>query len=158
MVVEDRIRRLERDVADLLNAVRNLPDEALYLEPSDGEWSIMQNLAHVAEMLPYWAHQAEAIDRAPGQRFGRTHDDPVRISAIEEHSNDFIEAMLTRIETAAQDCIATLKALPPGAWSKSGAHPSRGSMTVEQVVDAFIVGHVEAHRRQVEDALDAVRA
>jgi uncharacterized damage-inducible protein DinB len=158
MAVDEQMRRLERGVSDLLSRVRGLPDEALYREPSDGEWSIMQNLAHVAEMLPYWAHQAERINAAPGQPFGRTHDDPVRIGEIEAHSNDVLDEMLTRIESAARECIAILQALPAEAWSKAGVHPSRGSMTVTQMVDAFVVGHIEAHARQVEDALEAVRA
>ena len=158
MTPEERIERLQRGVADLLGAVRNLPDEALYREPTDGEWSIMQNLAHVAEMLPYWAHQAEAIDRAPGQPFGRTHDDPVRIGEIDAHANDVLELTLTRIQAAADECIAVLRGLPMEAWAKSGIHPSRGEMTVEQMIDAFVVGHVTAHARQIADALDAVRA
>ena len=158
MTPELRIERLERGVADLLSTVRDLPDEALYREPTDGEWSVMQNLAHVAEMLPYWAHQAEAIDHAPGQPFGRTHDDPVRIGEIDAHSNDVLELTLSRIQGAANECVSILRALPAEAWPKAGIHPSRGQMTVEQMIDTFVVGHVEAHLRQVHDALDSVKA
>jgi uncharacterized damage-inducible protein DinB len=155
---DERIARLQNGVKQLLDDVRNLPDEALYRDPPDGEWSVMRNLAHVAEMLPYWAHQAEAIARAPGEPFGRTHDDPQRIGAIEEHSDDVLEETVTRIEASAAECLEVLRALPPDAWSKAGEHPSRGTMTVEQMVDAFIVGHVAAHVRQVEEALEAVEA
>jgi uncharacterized damage-inducible protein DinB len=155
---DERIARLQHGVKQLLDDVRNLPDEALYRDPPDGEWSIMRNLAHVAEMLPYWAHQAEAMMRSPGKPFGRTHDDPVRIATIEEHSNDVLEVMLASIQASADECVSALRALPVDAWSKEGEHPSRGVMTVEQMVDAFIVGHVAAHVRQVEEALEAVEA
>lgn len=158
MTPDERIARLQHIIKQLLDEVRNLPDEALYRDPPDGEWSIMRNLAHVAEMLPYWAHQAEAIARVPGERFGRTHDDPERIGAIEEHSNDVLEEVIARIQASADECIDVLRRLPPQAWSKSGLHPSRGEMSVEQMVDAFVVGHVAAHRQQVEAALAAVEA
>lgn len=158
MTVEDRIARLERDVARLIEDVRSLPDEVLYREPSDGEWSIMSNLAHVAEMLPYWAHQAEAIAGSPGARFGRTHDDPLRIGAIEAHSNDVLEQILAQIGQARDECVRVLRALPADAWLKAGEHPNRGSMTVEQTVDAFISRHLSEHVKQVEAARDAVIA
>ena len=155
--VEVRIRRIERGVEQLLADVRDLPDEALYLDPPDGEWSIMRNLAHVAEMLPYWAHQAEVILAAPAKPFGRTHDDAQRIGSIEEHSNDVLEAALERISNGAAECVKTLRALPAEAWALSGVHPNRGEMTVTEMVDSFLAGHVEAHVRQVEDVLDSLR-
>ncbi len=154
--VEAQIRRIEHGVAQLLGDVRNLPDEALYLDPPNGEWSIMRNLAHVAEMLPYWAHQAEAIAAAPGKPFGRTHDDPQRVGSIEEHSNDVLEEIVARIGDAADECVRTLRGIPGDAWSLSGQHPSRGMMSIDQMVDAFLAGHVEAHARQIEDVLALV--
>lgn len=158
MTAEERIARIERAVEQLLARVRDLPDEALYREPADGEWAIMSTLAHVAEILPYWAHQAEAINRAPGQPFGRPLDDPGRVGPIAEHGNDPLEAATGAIRASADECVRTLRGLPPDAWAKSGIHPTRGAMTVEEVVDSFLAGHVEAHLRQIDEALEALSA
>jgi hypothetical protein len=82
---EDRIARLERGIKGLIARLEGLPDQALYQAPAAGEWPVMSTLAHVAEMLPYWAHQCERVARTPGAAFGRTHDDPGRLAAIAEH-------------------------------------------------------------------------
>jgi len=158
VTAEERIARIERAVEQLLADVRNLPDEALYREPEDGEWTIMSTLAHVAEILPYWAHQAEAIARAPGEPFGRPLDDPQRVGFVAEHGNDQLEVAVGEINASAEECLRTLRALPADAWAKSGIHPSRGAMTIEDVVDSFLAGHVEAHVRQVNAALEALSA
>jgi hypothetical protein len=158
VTAEERIARIERAVEQLLADVSDLPDEALYREPDDGEWTIMSTLAHVTEILPYWAHQAEAINRAPGQPFGRPLDDPGRVGPIATHGNDSLEAATGAIRASADECIRTLRALPADGWTKSGMHPTRGPMTVEELVDSFLAGHVEAHVRQVNEALDALSA
>jgi hypothetical protein len=83
MTAEERIERLERGVQRLLSEIERLPAEVLYREPNPGEWPVMSILAHVAEMLPYWAHQAEGVARAPQVSFGRTHEDADRLGAID---------------------------------------------------------------------------
>src|SRR5207244_13356675 len=84
---KERTQRLEASVQRLLQEIERLPADVLYREPRPGEWPVMSTLAHVSELLPYWAHQAERIARSPGVAFGRTHDDPERVGAIDQHAN-----------------------------------------------------------------------
>src|SRR5262249_45806082 len=79
---------LERTVHDLLGEIEALPADVLYREPVPGEWPVMSTLAHLAELLPYWAHEAADLARSPGKDFGRTHDDPRRLGAIAQHGHD----------------------------------------------------------------------
>jgi len=134
------------------------PTTLLYQQPAAGEWPVMSTLAHLEEMLPYWAQQAQAIAAAPGQPFGRTHDDPVRIGAVTSHGHDALEAIVPRIRDSLDECLRLLRGLPSEAWQATGLHPSRGSMSVSQVVDAFLVRHAEEHAAQVRAALAALGA
>ncbi len=39
----------------------------LYQAPAQNEWTIMQNLAHIVEFMPYWAGEIEKLVAAPGE-------------------------------------------------------------------------------------------
>lgn len=116
----------------------------------------MSTLAHLEELMPYWAHQAEAIVAHPGKPFGRTHDDPDRIAAVDQHGHDRLDEIAPRIRASLEECVRVLEGLPPDAPDVAGVHPRRGSMTVAEMVDAFLVRHVEEHAAQVNETLAAL--
>ena len=80
---EDRIAHVERIVRRLVSEIEQLPSEVLYREPEPGEWPVMSTLAHLEELLPYWAREAADLAKAPGKAVGRSHDDPRRIGAVQ---------------------------------------------------------------------------
>src|SRR5919199_501307 len=153
---EERIHRLQASVQQLLTEVERLPADVLYREPRAGEWPVMSTLAHVAEILPYWAHQAEHVVRNPGAPFGRALEDPGRIAAIDQHSRDSQEAIVARTRGGLNESGSTLRSMPADAWSTVGQHPRRGSMTVDQLVQAFLLDHVDEHAAQVAAAVTAL--
>jgi hypothetical protein len=55
-------------------------------------------------------------------------------------------------EAALRDLIAGLDA---SAWERRGIHPTLGSMTLTEIIEAFLVGHLEQHADQL-DSLDSV--
>ena len=156
MSAEEHIQRLERSVNQLISEIERLQADVLYRPPSEGEWPVMSTLAHMAELLPYWAHQAAAIAARPGEPFGRTHDDPDRIGAVQEHGQDSLDTAVNRIRASLEECVSLLRALPAEGWSHSGQHAIRGPMTVEQLVDAFLVNHAEEHAVQVQASVKTV--
>src|SRR5205823_1082285 len=84
------------------------------------------------------------------QPFGRTHDDPERIRAVEEHAGESLEKAIELVQEALRECVQTLRAIPAEGWRRTARHARRGELTVEQFVDMFLVEHVEEHRRQAE--------
>jgi uncharacterized damage-inducible protein DinB len=155
---EERIERLEASVQRLLADVERLPADVLYREPREGEWPVMSTLSHVAEILPYWAHQAEHIARAPGAAFGRTHADADRLAAIEQHRRDSLEAMVARIRAALAESVSILRRVPADAWATAGQHPTRGAMTADDVIQKFLLEHVEEHAAQISATQEALSA
>ena len=155
---EERARRLETAVEGLLQRVEGLDGDAAYQEPGGGEWSVMKALAHVAEILPYWSRQARAVadGERGGQPFGRTHEDPDRIAAVEEHAHDPLDEVLPRLRSGLAEAAMALRAIPPEGWVRRGLHSRRGAMTVEQIVDLFLIEHVEEHAGQVQAVMDSL--
>jgi uncharacterized damage-inducible protein DinB len=150
-----RAAQLEAEVQSLLRQAETLPADALYTPPAPGQWSAMQILAHVAELVPYWASQARAVAQRTqdDQPFGRTEDDPDRLEAIERHARDRLEDVLSLMSLGLDEACALLRAIPDEGWSRTAHHPTRGEMSVEEIVARFLLDHVVSHQRQLAEAV-----
>ena len=158
MTADEQIARVDRTVRQLLNEVESLPADVLYGEPEPGEWPVMSTLAHLAELLPYWAHEAADLASNPGRPVGRTHEDPQRLGAIEEHSRDSLADILPRIRQGLEDCLATLRTIPEEGWGSAGPHVRGYSITPREMVERFVVHHAEEHASQIHATLGVLRA
>jgi uncharacterized damage-inducible protein DinB len=158
MTAEKYIVPVERTVEQLLKEIEQLPKDVLYREPAPGEWPVMSTLAHLAELLPFWAHEAADIARSPGNPVGRTHDDPRRLGAIEQHGADTLADMLPRIRAGLDECRNTLRGIPDDGWDAVGQHIRSGPITAAQVVQSFVVNHAEEHAAQIRATLHTLRA
>jgi hypothetical protein len=158
-LTDDRVSRIETAVQQLVDTAESLPAQVLYAEPEPNEWPVMSILAHVVELMPYWAKQALEVSRRPAdsQPFGRTHDDPDRIGAVQQHGRDSLDSMLPRVRVACAEAVDLLRQIPSDRWSRTARHANRGDMTVEQIVDQFLVSHVEEHLSQARAAISALQ-
>jgi uncharacterized damage-inducible protein DinB len=148
---EERAERLDAAMQILLNRAETLPQDVR--PPSgSGDWSVMQILGHVAEFVPYWAGQAQAIALRPanGQPFGRPTNDPDRLEAVDKYVNDPPRKIVPLLRTGLSEAQALLRAIPEEGWQRTARHPTRGEMTVEQIVDQFLIDHVVEHSRQLD--------
>src|SRR5258708_8538507 len=70
---------VQKSYADLNQLIdgplAGLDASKLYQAPAENEWTIMQNLAHIVEFMPYWAGEIEKLVAAPGETFARTPQD-----------------------------------------------------------------------------------
>jgi DinB superfamily len=129
-----------------------LPDDALTdPDPDSGErWDRGQVLAHVAEMLPYWAQQAELVAAGRQTEFGRVRSDPDRVAAIERDRRDDPARLLARVDEGVAAVLALLERLDDQALAATGHHQTLGDMTVGELVDRFLVDHLEEHADQLD--------
>lgn len=141
-------------------ATEPAPEALTDADPSSGErWDRGQVWAHLAEFIPYWIEQTRpVIDGQPSGepvRFGRTHTDPQRIGAIERDRREPV----AELWAATREHIALLRTflgeLSPDQWAAVGQHRTRGAMSVSQIIEEFLVGHLEQHADQLEGLRDA---
>jgi threonine dehydratase len=155
-----RLGAVERRLTE--HAVRPLPDGLTDPDPGASErWEAGQVWAHLAEFPGYWHGEVRkvAAARASGAAepipFGRTKTDPGRIAAIERERRTDPGELLRRVTAQIAEVSTTLTGLPDDAWGARGAHPARGEMTLTEIVDRFILGHLEEHADQL-DGLELV--
>jgi hypothetical protein len=139
---------------------RGLPSGLTEPDPGGTErWEAGHVWAHLAEFPAYWLGEvrrviaeAEAGDHA-APRFGRVKTDAGRLAAIERDRHTDPAALLERVRGSLADVVDAARGLPDAHWRLTGAHPTRGEMSVERIVEHFIVEHLEEHA----DQLDALR-
>jgi hypothetical protein len=157
----DEIRRSVDDsyerIMDLIeNRLKKLDHEQLYLPPAENEWSVMQSLAHIVEIMPYWANEIEQLADKPGQKFGRVMSDEARLRAIAEHGDDELaqaEAVLPGSYARMKEVLADLT---DADLAKTGVHSKYGERPLEWFMREFVTDHLRNHLTQLQECLIAV--
>lgn len=149
------LARLDAVEARLSRAAAGDPPPGLTdPDPDSGErWEAGQVWAHMAEFVPYWQQQAEVVIGAASPDpvpFGRVKTDPGRIAAIERERRTAPLDMMARVRATAEGVRVFASELEPDEWQARGLHQTRGEMTVEQILQRFIVHHLEEHADQLE--------
>ncbi len=148
----DRLDAVERRLVRLADQPQ--PSGLTEPDPKTGErWDAGQIWAHLAEFLPYWIAQARLVlasrtsDPIP---FGRVKSDPGRLAAIERWRTEPPSVLLERVRAGVVQSRAFLTALDPWDWSARGVHSTLGVMDLRQIVEEFVVSHLEEHATQLE--------
>ena len=154
---EAQARRLE-SVSEGLTALLNQPEvvRRLRAAPGENEWSAMQVLGHVVEMLPYWLNHCQGlITAAEPPQFGRTLDAPERLAGVDRGATGSPDELLRLLNDEVQTTARAIRQMATAERGKKGLHPRRGEMTVADIVEVFIVAHAEDHLAQVRAALQS---
>jgi hypothetical protein len=147
-----RLTEAERRLAEHADA----PLPAGLTDPDPGaeeRWEAGQVWAHLAEFPGYWLAQAERVIALPTNEpvpFGRVKTDRGRLDAIERDRHTDPAALLDRVRRSLAGVTEAARAWPPEAWTRRGAHPVRGEMTVRSIVEQFIVDHLDEHADQLD--------
>jgi hypothetical protein len=124
-------------------------------DPSSGErWDSGQVWAHCAEFVPYWIEQARAVIAAyQGEPvpFGRTKLDEGRITAIERDRRQPTGVLWSETHSGIERLRQMLAGMDGTAWGARGLHPTLGVMSMERIVEEFLVGHLEQHADQLDE-------
>ena len=153
----------EIDRAALIAAIAALPDqlEALVAQLSPevlttpflkGEWSVAQNIHHLADS------HANSFIRC---KLILTEDHPT----LKPYDQDAWAALPDASDAEVADSLLLLRGLhnrwtrfwqtlPADAWSRSGLHPHNGIMSLEHLLQVY-AAHGRAHLDQIERTLAA---
>jgi hypothetical protein len=124
-------------------------------DSDEARWGPGEVLSHLAEMVPYWLGEIERIlaGNAEPVPFGRVATNPVRIALVERDRSVPSRELYDRIDGDLQRFDRRWRTLSPAELARRGLHPSRGELTVAEMPDRFIVGHLADHVRQLEEIL-----
>ncbi len=133
-----------------------LEPEKLYKSPAEDEWTIMQNLAHIVEFMPYWANEIEKLVAKPGQNFGRTAKQEARLQAIRDHSRDTLAQIRDALPGGYARLEEVLGNLKDGDLKLTGHHVTYGEKSLDWFIEEFVTRHLVNHLEQIKGCLAAV--
>ena len=154
--IMERLELVEQRLAE--HAEGPAPDGLT--DPDEGgteRWEAAQVWAHMAEFVAYWQAQLEkVVDGYSGTPvpFGRMKDDPGRIGGIEAGRHTPIRQLMEQVHDEISVTRRYLPTLTHEQWQSVGLHPRRGEMQPAQMVEVFMLDHLEEHA----DQLDGLRS
>src|SRR6266478_7671202 len=145
--VQSSYNELNQLIADQLVP---LDPAKLYQRPTDDEWTIMQNLAHIVEFMPYWAGEIEKLVAAPGETFGRTAQDEGRLGAINERGSDSLGQIKAALPGSYARLDEVLSRLRDSDLELTGQHVRYGEKPVEWLIVEMVTEHLRGHVEQIK--------
>jgi hypothetical protein len=120
-------------------------------------WYPPEVLAHLTEMLPFWFGEVERI-MAGGPEpvpFGRVATNELRIGVIERDRTLPFRELYARIESIVGRAIARLSQMTDADLERPGLHPRKGIVTIGQIMNDSMAGHLMEHVHQIDALLAA---
>ena len=155
--IRQSVQKSYADLNQLIDGpLASLDTSKLYQVPAENEWTIMQNLAHIVEIMPYWAGEIEKLVATPGQNFGRTAQDERRLAAINERGTDSLEQIKAVLPGSYARLDEVLSSLRDSDLELTGQHIRYGEKPVGWLVEEYVTGHVNGHLEQIKGCLAVV--
>ncbi len=146
------------ELTELINGeLSELDPTLLYLKPAPTEWTVMEILAHLLELMPYWGDEIEKLVANPGQNFGRTQEDEVRLAAVHNHGSEKLDYIKAALPGSFARLEEVLSKLQDSDLALTGVHSRRGEQTLEYFMPDFVTAHLKAHVSQIRQTLNALK-
>lgn len=141
MLSESTILRLETQLDVIFLLLSDATPEAVMFRAASGEWSVHENLAHLARHHAVFLERLHRIlaENAPKLDRYRAEDDP----RWSEWSCLPTEEVLSRIKALRREIVRVIKGLSEVETSRVGIHPLFGEMRVAGWLEFFLLH--EAH-------------
>lgn len=133
--------------SDLLTACQDVPDADLHRRPQEGEWAIIELLAHLPDVDRYYLSQARKLRDVPGHTFVHFDEDGwarENADAIERDGH----AIRLAMAAAHDEVVRWARSLTPEELDREGGHPRRGSISVREMLQR-IANHDRTHTEQI---------
>ena len=150
---ETWLARMSACRAALADLAGDFPAMLSTADAATGErWTGGQIAAHIAEILPFWLGEADRIVSSDQPRVGRTKKAPERLEAVARALHQPVDALVADMLRAVDDATERVRKLDVADLDRAGEHVVRGGMTAAQLVETFVVDHLEEHVAQAREA------
>jgi uncharacterized damage-inducible protein DinB len=143
--------QLQTNTDAVLAEVQGMAPELVTWVPADGVWSVMDNLCHIREFVPFWTSETLRIVRRPDEAWGRDHTNADRLAAVTNTAGYTLEDVVADIRRTVRESAETLGGLTDAdlAVEATSRNPRWGRKPASFVVDQLLVQHVEKHLGQI---------
>ena len=143
--------QLARTTDEILAEVQQLPAEVLHWVPAEGVWTVMDNLCHIREFVPFWTGETLRIVHRPSEPWGRDHTDTARLAAVTNTAAYRLDQVVADIHAAVGRSAEVLRVLSDEQLAVEAAskNPRWGVKPASFVIDDLLVHHVAKHQGQI---------
>lgn len=160
-VLNEKLEVFKRSIDDIAAVLKNTEEGALYVKPSETEWSAMQIVSHILEAVAFWVEDLEALLVVPGAKWGRNHEHVHRLAAVDEKVVSRIQKddAITALQNLVPKVEAALTKVTEEDLVKTAPsyNPNFDGKPISFLVDHLIVKHVSGHYGQLVRHLEKVR-
>jgi uncharacterized damage-inducible protein DinB len=144
---------LRQSQQELLAILHKVDDDTLYRHLIDNEWTLAENLVHVAEARAFFTNETRKALTSPDMTIGRTITDPHRIQNVRDHGHDARDVIFNKLVTSHAQLMQQLEQMSDADLQKPINHVKFGRQTLGEFMDHFIVEHDQAHVKQASALL-----
>jgi len=141
------LTRLTAAPAQLSKALRAFSPVALRRAPQPGKWSAIEIACHLRDIDRLYAERVSKAAFSERPEFWMM--DNADVSEKLRYRDAEPLTVLKEHRRRREDLASLLRALPHGAWQRTGLHPKRGELTIEELAQV-IADHDDNHLRQIE--------
>lgn len=153
---EQLLAALRRSRATFLAGVRGFSQDVARIRVVDGEWSIIEILAHMVAVDDCYLAQALDVSENPGISFSYFDDDAWK--ALRPGPDGFVlREVLTQLAESHDRVLSSTAKLSQAQLRRSCAHP-RGILYTARDILLRLPAHDANHQRQIEELRLALRA
>jgi hypothetical protein len=138
----DLLGRLESGPKALKSATAGLADDALRRRPEAGKWSIVEIACHLRDVERVFVERFSRMAHQDRPSFWMMDND--RVATTLRYQEARLEDVLKEHARLRGDTLTLLRALPAPAWKRTGLHPKRGEVAIEQLA-RVLADHDRGH-------------
>ena len=154
----DAVRIANDELDKRLRALAaTIPVELLHTDPGGGQWTLAENLAHIAEFSRFFADDVAAQLKDEGVAVGRTHEHPGRNAAVAAAAGQSLDNLREALDTALAALAEQLGQLRSEHLDHMGHNRKYGPEPLQRFLERYVLEHKAAHAQQLETTMDAVR-
>lgn len=148
--LEDQVARMEKTADDFAAAIKGLSEAVLSKRPDDKNWAAKEIICHLRDTEELFLNRFQTIIARDEPKFIPAEAD--RWAAERQYL--WIDALdaLSSFRRQREEVLEFLRELKPEQWERGGIHPTRGRMSIKDLV-ALIAGHDQNHLEQLQRTL-----
>ena len=154
------IQQLQHDLRSgrdaVLAAVERVSETEAHQIPEPGEWTVVQLLAHITELQPFWISKAVLITQVDDPQITRTAvENDERLAAVTDRSQDDLAGIIQQMNAVNDQVVDVVGAIDPAKLDRPG-HREDNPMTAAGVIQ-YTARHVRLHADQIIESLRLIR-
>ena len=141
---------------EVFSAIAEITEFEGHEVPAEGEWTVVQLLAHIAEIQVFWTNKAVLITEGGDPQIRRSDvENDRRLAAVNQGAQESLEESTKKVTAACEEAVATVGRMHPHKLGLPG-HREENPMTAGGVVE-YVARHVRDHANQITEARRLIR-